>query len=120
MHEASLIAELITAAEREVNRARTEGRAPAESRVQSITVTAGRLSGASAESLKFAFEAMRAGTLLETARLEVIHPLLPGLCRACGVRSQFEEAFTACPQCGSYDIYFEGGRELLLTSIEIE
>ncbi|MCX7049549.1 MAG: hydrogenase maturation nickel metallochaperone HypA [Candidatus Sumerlaeota bacterium] len=120
MHEASIASELIGAAEQEVRRAKAEGLAEEKGRVQRVKVLVGRLSGASAEALRFAFDAMRAGTLLETAELEIEQPLLTGDCRKCGVRSQFEEAFSPCPQCGSYDIYIEKGRELLLTSIEID
>ena len=119
MHEASIASELIDAAEQEARCAIADGRAPAGGRVKRIKVLVGRLSGASAEALRFAFDAMRAGTLLETAELEIEQPLLTGDCRACGVRSQFEESFSPCPRCGSYDIYIEKGRELLLTAIEI-
>ena len=41
-------------------------------------------------------------------------------CRACNAGLEIDDLVVECPQCGSHDIVIEGGRELVLQSIEIE
>ncbi len=80
----------------------------------------GRLSGVCADSIRFAFELLSAGTALEEARLEIDQP--PAVCRcgACGTQTELEDLSAVCPKCGSADVRIEGGQDLLLQSIELE
>lgn len=114
MHEVALVQALLEQVENEV---RQSGRCGRVSRLELIV---GRLSGASPDALRFAVEVMAPGTLIETAVLEITEPCALCRCRDCGAASPIEELVIACPQCQSSAITIEGGRDLLLQSIELE
>ncbi len=46
----------------------------------------------------------------------------PAVCRCegCGQQTEIQEWSLRCPGCGSQEVVIEGGRELLLESIEID
>jgi len=114
MHEISLCEALIDRVEEEVKRCGQTGR------VVGVDVVVGRLSGVHADSLRFAFEVLVPGTFLEGARMNVIECKATCQCRGCGVRVEIDELPVECPQCRSADIQIEGGRDLVLQSIDIE
>jgi hydrogenase nickel incorporation protein HypA/HybF len=114
MHEVSLVEALVEQVESEVRRAGQAGR------VVQLKVRIGRLSGVNAESFRFAFEMVAPETSLAGARLDL--ELSPAMCRCmtCGGHTPIDELVPQCPACGSPAIHFEGGRELMLDSIELE
>ena len=114
MHEVALVQALIEQVEQEIRRADQRGR------VLRLELHVGRLSGASPDALRFAFEVLAPGTLVEQAELAIVEPRAECRCRACGVNTPIEELVVACPQCGSAAITIDGGRELLLQSIQLE
>jgi hydrogenase nickel incorporation protein HypA/HybF len=114
MHEAAIIEDLIGAVEDELDRAGLRGR------VRRLEVVVGRLSGASPEALRFAFQVLAPGTKVEGARLEISEPKALCRCAHCGARSETEDILGVCPACGSGDVTIEGARELLLQSVEVE
>jgi Zn finger protein HypA/HybF involved in hydrogenase expression len=50
----------------------------------------------------------------------ILEPKAVCVCPACDARAEIDDLVVQCPQCGSAEISIEGGRELLLQSIEIE
>jgi hydrogenase nickel incorporation protein HypA/HybF len=114
MHEVSIVEALVEQVESEVRRAGHAGR------VVRLSVGIGRLSGVNADSFRFAFEMIAPDTSLAGARLEI--DLRPAFCRCsvCDALTPIEDLVPQCPACGSPQIRFEGGRELMLDSIEIE
>ena len=114
MHEVSLVQALIDQVQREVEASGHAGR------VVRIELAVGRMSGAHPESLRFAFGLLAPGTLVEGAQLDIQQPKAVCVCRACGVQTPIDELITACPECGSGDIHIQGGRDLLLESIELD
>jgi hydrogenase nickel incorporation protein HypA/HybF len=114
VHEVSLVQALIDQVQREVEASGQPGR------VVRIELIVGRMSGAHADSLRFAFELLAPGTLVERAALEIRDDKPVCACRACAARTVIDELLTACPACGSDDIHIQGGRDLLLQSIELE
>jgi hydrogenase nickel incorporation protein HypA/HybF len=114
MHEVSLVEALVEQVENEVRNAGHAGR------VVALWVRIGRLSGVNADSFRFAFEMVTPETSLANVRLEI--DLSPAACRcsACGARTPIDDLVPFCPACGSPAIHFEGGRELMLDSIELE
>lgn len=113
MHEVSIVRQFLAAAEEEL--AQVEG----EVRPTSVTLVVGRLSGASAEAIRFAFEVLAKGTRMDDCRLIVEEPSSVCKCRACGKETEVSELVVACPACGGSAIKLEGGRELRLESIEL-
>jgi len=114
MHELSIAEALIEQVEREVHRAGRKGR------VLKVELSIGQLSGVHHESLRFALDLLAPGTLVEKAEVEIRQPRAICACGQCGGRSEIDQWPLGCPKCGSDQITIEGGRELLLESIELE
>lgn len=114
MHELSIVEALIDQVGRELDRAGHQGR------VLRLELSIGRLSGVNCESIRFAFGLISPGTPLENAELVIGEPKSICHCYACNARVEIDDLVVQCPVCGSHDITIDGGRELLLQSIEIE
>jgi len=89
-------------------------------RVYSITLRIGALSGVVPEALEFAFEALAPGTMAESARLVVEHVPARFSCTTCGKEFVAGELFSLCPDCQTPSNDLRSGREMELASLEIE
>ena len=114
MHEMSIVQTLLEQIEAEVCRSGHTGR------VLKVELVVGRLSGVHVDALRFAFQLLSPGTLAEQAALEIAQPAAELVCGQCGQRCAIEELESVCPACGSAQVVIEGGRQLLLQSIELE
>ena len=114
MHELSIVQTLIEQVEQEVQRSGQEGQ------VTRLELVIGRLSGVNSDSIRFALQMLTPGTLLEAAEVHITEPKARCCCRACGARSEIDEFVVECPACGNADLFIEGGRDLILQSIELE
>lgn len=114
MHEVSIVEALIEQVEGEVARAGASGQ------VTRLALSIGRLSGVQVDSIRFAFELLAPGTLVEGASLEIEEPRAVCVCAACNANSELDELCLECPACASHDISIEGGREMLLQTIDID
>ncbi len=113
MHELSIVEAMLEQVETEVDRSGETGR------ITRLDLTIGRLSGVNADSIRFAFQLLSAGTRAEGAELQISEPKPTCVCRTCLARTEVEELVASCPQCGSPDVTLEGGQGLLLDSIEL-
>jgi hydrogenase nickel incorporation protein HypA/HybF len=111
VHEASIVEELIALA---------RSHAPAGSRVLSLQVTVGLLTGVSPDAMRFYFEALRSDTLGPQAELEVRLAPLRGHCSACQRPFVSEEAIWTCPACDEPFLSLENGDELDLASLVVD
>jgi hydrogenase nickel incorporation protein HypA/HybF len=114
MHEMSIVQALIEQVEGEIERAGQTGR------VTRLELAIGTLSGVHADSIRFAFELMSPGTVVEHAELVITHPAAHLTCRQCGAAPEIPELIMTCPACGSTDITIAGGTDLLLQTIELD
>jgi hydrogenase nickel incorporation protein HypA/HybF len=114
MHELAIAEALIEQVRRELDRAGQGGR------VRRIDLSIGRLSGVNCDSVRFALGLLAPGTLVEGAEFVIQEPKAVCQCRACNARTELDDLVVNCPRCGSGEITIEGGRELLLQSIEIQ
>lgn len=114
MHELSIVQTLIEQVEEEVERSGHDGR------VVSLDLVIGRFSGVCVDSIRFAFEMLAPDTSLDGAKICVTEPKAVCRCLSCSASTEFDELAPACPECGSDEIVIEGGRELVLQSIELE
>ena len=114
MHELAIVDALIDQVRGEIERAGAQGR------VTRLDLAIGRLSGVCVDSIRFAFEMLSPGTILEKAQLAIREPPATGRCSACGAEAEIEDLGALCPRCTSPDVFIEGGRELVLESIELE
>jgi hydrogenase nickel incorporation protein HypA/HybF len=88
--------------------------------VTGLDLVIGRLSGVHVDSIRFAYEFLAPGTLLEAAELRISEPQASIVCHACQHAEPVSELVMRCPRCGSGDIVIQGGRELMLQSIELD
>lgn len=114
MHELSIAEALIEQVGRELKRAGQSGP------VVRVELSVGRLSGVNADALRFAFDLLAPGTLVEGAALAITEPPARCCCRICRAETEIDELVFRCPRCESHEVTIEGGRELLLECIEVE
>ena len=114
MHELSIVEALIEQVQKEVERSGQTGR------IRRLDLTVGRLSGVSCDSLRFAFELLSAETIVEQAELHITQPKAICRCLSCQAQAEVDDIPVRCPACGDTQVTLEGGRQLLLESIEME
>jgi len=112
MHEWSVMASALEIA---LEQTRRQG----ASRIHSITLRIGELSGVIPEALTFAFESVAAGTPAEGARLVVETVLVLCRCSRCDEEFHPADVIYLCPSCGQISANLRRGRELELASLEV-
>ena len=113
MHELSIMESALSTALAEASRAEAR-------RVRVICLQIGKLSGVVPEALQFAFEALTPGTLAEGAELAIENVPARFWCVGCTNEFEAENLLAECPRCGSPSRELRSGREMKLTSLEIE
>jgi hydrogenase nickel incorporation protein HypA/HybF len=88
-------------------------------RVTTVWLEIGQLSGVEVEAMKFCFDAVMRDSIADGARLEVI--ALPGVgwCMECSKSMPMAEVFGECPQCGGYQMQVTGGTEMRVKELEV-
>ncbi len=114
MHEIAIVEAILDEVQKELHQAGATGR------IARIDLAIGRLSGVCVDSVRFAFELLVQGTELEGAELRIREPKAVCVCQACGARTEIDDMIAGCPSCLDQAVTVEGGRELVLETIEIE
>jgi hydrogenase nickel incorporation protein HypA/HybF len=113
MHELAIAQSLLEIVEHEAR--------PYEgARVKRIFLRIGKLSAVVPDALRFAFDAITHGGMVEGAALEIEEVPLSIRCHACREDFMVEDPFMICPHCGGGDVEMISGRELEIRSMEIE
>jgi hydrogenase nickel incorporation protein HypA/HybF len=89
-----------------------------ERRVREVRLEIGRLSGISAESLRFCFELAATGTGADGAALDIVEPPGRARCRTCAEEFVVDDRILLCA-CGSADVRILSGEELRILSVEV-
>lgn len=89
-------------------------------RVHAIRLRIGVLSGVVPDALQFAFEALAAGTLAEGALLNIENVPARFWCATCGHEFEAAQMFAECPDCHRPSGKLRAGREMELTSMEVD
>ena len=110
MHELSIAESVVQAASRHA-----EGR-----RVTKAYLKVGHLRQVVPSALAFGFELLAQGTQAEGAELETQEAPATGLCRTCGREGRLDGFSMLCTACGSHDLRIIGGRNLLVTSLDLQ
>ncbi len=113
MHEMSIAMSLCDLASREAEKA-------GATQVNEVEIEVGDLAGVLIGSLEFCFEAATKSTLLEGARLKVIRVPAEGICQDCGNQFRLKEMFARCPQCDSFRVRIDQGKDLRIRSINVD
>lgn len=90
-----------------------------EARVTVVRLEIGKLSGVVVESIRFCFDLVAEGTVVEGALLEITEP--SGRCRCRGCSSDFDtdDPIVLCPSCGGADVEVLAGRDLRISSVDV-
>ena len=99
--------------------AEAQARARGAARIHRLRLRIGQLSGVVPDSLRFAFEALSAGTLAEGGELEIEAVPATFWCRRCEREFGCPDFIPECPQCRQWDGELRQGREMELSSMEI-
>ena len=90
-------------------------------RVTKLVLRIGALAGIVDETLRFSFEVAAEGTHCQGAEIEIERVDLCVMCSHCEEPRTISDGFLLiCPECGSSTPEILAGRELELTSLEIE
>lgn len=113
MHEASIVHGILEIAIKEC-----EG--SGYSTIESVKVSVGKAAGVLPEALLFAFDAMKIGTIAETASLIIEEIPVTGRCHSCDREFSVEEKYVlCCPLCEGASFTLMSGRELNITEMEV-
>jgi hydrogenase nickel incorporation protein HypA/HybF len=88
--------------------------------VCAIHLKVGALSGVVPEALRFAFEALTPGTAAQQAELAIEDVPARFWCQNCSKEFQAGDMFSECPDCHAPSADLRAGRELEVTSMEID
>jgi hydrogenase nickel incorporation protein HypA/HybF len=113
MHEYSIMQSAL-------NQALSEARQAGATRVHEIRLRIGVLSGVVPDALQFAFEALTPGTLAEGALLRIEEVPARFWCGKCGREFVSANLYAECPDCGLPSGDLRAGRELELSSMEVD
>ena len=89
-----------------------------ETRIRSVRLEIGALSGVVPDALRFCFDLATEGTTMEGASLEITE--MPGRCRcrSCGGEFSPDGLILLCP-CGGADVEVLSGQELKIASVGV-
>ncbi|MES9913668.1 MAG: hydrogenase maturation nickel metallochaperone HypA [Candidatus Sedimenticola sp. 4PFRAG1] len=89
------------------------------SKVKTVWLEIGELSGVEIEAMRFGFDAVMRNSLADGAKLEIIR--LPGQawCMLCAKNVVVKQRFDECPDCGSYQLQVTGGDEMRIKELEV-
>jgi hydrogenase nickel incorporation protein HypA/HybF len=113
MHEMSLAEGVLQVIE---DYARKEG----YSRVKTVWLEIGRLSGVEVEAMRFCFDAVARGTLAEGAALEIVETEGAGWCLTCGKTVPLDTRYDPCPDCGGFQVQVTGGTAMRVKELAVE
>jgi hydrogenase nickel incorporation protein HypA/HybF len=114
MHEMGIAMEIVDIAKASI---------PADmqgSKVRKVNLQVGKLSAIVADSLRFCFEMVIKDTPLEGAELAIEELPVVARCKDCDTEWTLTEPVFTCTKCTGGNIDILSGRELDITSIEIE
>lgn len=89
-------------------------------KITKVFLAMGELSGFKEDSVRFYFEDLSKGTLLEGAGLVVKSLPAKLKCQKCGITFEHRKAEFNCPECRGLGVLTETGRELYIESMEID
>jgi hydrogenase nickel incorporation protein HypA/HybF len=113
MHEYSIVNALMDMCEEHVEK-------NSASKVLSLKVAIGDLSGVEADLLLSSYDTFKEGTVCEGAQMHIERISPAALCLACEEEFEVDEYNFLCPKCGSGQTKLVRGKEMHLMSLELE
>lgn len=112
MHEQSIVTYLLTEAVSNAGKEKA-------SRILSIKLVVGEMTGVEKDSVIFYFGFLSKNTIAEGASLEFEYTKAQLRCRDCDIIFPKERSDFICPQCNKKVVEIVGGRELYIESMEV-
>jgi len=112
VHEFSIALSIVDIAEKEVKNHNA-------SKVESIELEIGKLSGIEPMALEFAWDHAVVDTVLEQAERKINYIEGSAVCDQCGKKFSIKYIFEECPYCHSFQKHFLSGKELIVKSLTI-
>ena len=91
----------------------------ASRRVTRVRLEIGKLSAVMPDAVRFCFDVVSKGTVLEGAHLEIVEISGAAKCRSCGQEFPLDQPVGRCA-CGSRDLARLAGEELNIKEMELE
>ena len=113
MHEMSLCEGLLQILE-------TEAEKQGYTRVKTVFLEFGGMSGVEIEAMKFCFDAVMRNSLADGSTLEIITVPGQAWCMQCSKNVSVKQRFDECPDCGSFQLQVTGGDEMKIKELEVE
>ena len=113
MHEMALTESLVELIE-------DESRKQGFARVRVVRLEIGALGCVDPEAIRFCFDAVARGAIVEGARLEIIAVPGEGWCLDCGKTASVRERFGPCPDCGGYHVQLTAGEDMRVKELEVD
>lgn len=113
MHEMAIAESILTAIEE-------QARIQDYSRVKSVRLEIGPLSGVETEALRFCFDVVIKGTLADGAGLQIDSDPAQAWCMSCAKSVTIAQRYDPCPDCGGHQLQITSGTELRIKELEVE
>jgi hydrogenase nickel incorporation protein HypA/HybF len=88
--------------------------------VNELELSIGTLAGIEFESLEFALEVCKKGSILQNAKIIINKIKAKAQCLNCNSEFEVENLFDACPQCKSYTTQLLCGKEMQVKSLLVD
>ena len=98
---------------------RDNARSQGFTRVKTVWLEIGRLSGVEPQALRFCFDAVTRDSLAEGARLEIVDTPGQAWCMRCSEPVTIAARYDSCPRCGSHQLQVTGGTEMRVRELEV-
>lgn len=89
-------------------------------RVNTVWLEIGGLSGVELDAMRFCFDAVMRDSLADKAKLEIIEVPGEAWCMKCAKAVQVKQRFDQCPDCESYQLQVVAGDQMRIKELEVE
>lgn len=89
-------------------------------RVVRVRLEIGRLAQVEPDAMRFAFDAVKRGSVFEDAALELVEVDGAAWCLGCAATVALGQRGEPCPRCGAYELKVSGGDRMRVLDIDIE
>ena len=113
MHELGIITGVVQSAE-------VEAAKNGASKVIAVVLAVGEMTEAFEDSLRFSYEILCPGTMLEGSTLEIVNVPPKSICLDCNNEFVHERYERMCSKCSSTHTKLIEGRDIFIKSIEVE
>ncbi|NOR72933.1 MAG: hydrogenase maturation nickel metallochaperone HypA [Mariprofundaceae bacterium] len=89
------------------------------SKVKTVWLEIGSLAAVEPEAMRFNFDLIMKGTLVEGAKLELIEVPATAWCTACEKDVEISQRYDGCPCCGETGLTLSSGDEMRIRELEV-